>query len=552
MLCLPVGLNAQEKPEPPRRSAVVPAAEPDTVSQDSAPTITLPEFEITGEENINLGVDSKAAVDDSWNLRSSTIEGNSGEKGDLVPLGTSEMAGLPVGRTGLTGQTIVSMGSFQTPAMNLWLGVTSPSTSLLLRSSYTSSAGHVDHSDYRDGSASISGTSHVGRRTFLPGNATIGGKFGFSGAAYRLYGSSTPDLQRTINRVQGVASVDAMLTNFNYEAGLFFNGTSATGLSGSSESEIGLRGSASKEIKKLKMKGTLDLWTDQYSSPTTTQNPYLAGLLLDVRYDLTRRFQVNGGMGLYSLQGSVDNAEVRFFPVAGVVWKTTDRINLSARYAPFIERSSLSWLLQQNPYLDSDVQVKHPDYHTNLEVAADVEASAKVSGRVAFKYQRADNVPIFAEQTEGVPPNVIPAGMWGIDYSGTTRIFGLDAKVSTNLTSASFALFSFAWRSAKNSTTDRSIAYSPEVQATAVYRHTFAFGVILQTDLNVYGPQFADSNEGSVLQGYALWDVKGEYEVLPLFVVGLGVQNILDQSYERWRGYVGIPRTAMLFGRYSW
>ncbi len=553
-LCIPLQLKAQEKPEPPRRTTAIESEQPDTLGGDAVPKITLPEFEIAGEEMIRLGNVSKPAADDSWTLRSSTLERSSGDRGSpLTSLGTAEMAGLSSGLAGFTGRTFAGMGSFQTPEFDLWLGISSPSTGLLLRSGYTSSAGHVDHADYRDGLASLSGTHHVGEESFLPGNATLGGKVGFSGRAYRLYGSSSPEVQRTVSRIQGAASVEGELGDFSYDAGLFLNHASLSDASESSENEIGIRAGAEKRMDRILIKGSVDLWRDNYSSPSISQNPHLAGFLLDARYDLASRIQVSGGLGLYSVQGSTGDADFRLFPVAGVFWQTNDRISLSARFAPFLQRSSLSWLLQQNPYLVNDVHVRHPDYHTNFEVAADVDASASVSGRVAFTYQRADNLPVFIERTNG--SSARPDGRWGtwdIDYSGTTRIFGLDAEVSANLTPESFALISFAWRNAENSTTGESIPYSPKVQVGAAYRHSFDFGVVLQTDLNIYGSQFAEMGETGSLKGYTLWDIKGEYEVLPLFVLGFGVQNILDQSYERWRGYLGVPRTAMLFGRYSW
>jgi outer membrane cobalamin receptor len=149
-------------------------------------------------------------------------------------------------------------------------------------------------------------------------------------------------------------------------------------------------------------------------------------------------------------------------------------------------------------------------------------------------------------------PSGAPTGFWDVDYSGTTRIFGLDAEVSATLTPESYALVSLAWRNTENSFTGQPLPYAPGFQAGATYRHTFPLGVTLQTDLNIYGSQFADLAASQRITGYTIWDIRAEYEIIPLFAVGAGFQNILDQSFERWRGYAGVPRTAILFGRYSW
>ena len=537
-------LASQEKPQPPRRATALSGEQPDTTGSEPVPKIDLPEFEITGEEVIRLDAMSKSAADDSWNLRTSTLARN-GAKRPLMSLGSPETAGSPaVG--GFTGRTLVGLGSFQTPTFDLWMGVSSPSAGLLLRSGYTSSAGHIDHADYRDGFASITGNLFAGEKTFLPGDVTLAGKLGFSGQAYRFYGSSNPDLQRTVNRVQGAVSAGGDVARVGYDAAVSVNHASVQDSSKTSETEIGFRGTGEKNFGTIVVKGSVDLWTDHYSA---SQNPYVAGMAVDVRHDITPSLQVNGGIGFYSTQGSQGGSDTRFYPVAGVLWRTTDRLTLSARFAPFLQRSGLSWLMQQNPYLVNGVGVMHPDYHTNLELVGDVEITRTISGRVGFMHQQAENVPVFVEQTTATG---LPSGVWDVDYSGTTRIFGLDAEVSANLTPESYALVSVAWRDTRNSLTGHSLPYAPELQAGATYRHTLPIGITLQTDLNIYSSRSADLTGSQQLGGYTVWDFRAEYEIIPLFAVGVGVQNILDQGYERWRGYENVPRTAMLFGRYRW
>ena len=538
-------LVSQEKPQPPRRATTLTGDQPDTSESAPIPKIDLPEFEITGEEVIRLDAMSKSAVDDSWNLRTSTLAGNTKRESPLVSLGNPEVAGSPVAG-GFTGRTFVGLGSFQTPTFDLWMGVSSPSAGLLLRSGYTSSAGHIDHADYRDGYASITGNLFAGDKTFLPGDVALSGRVGFSGSAYRFYGFSNPDLQRTINRVQGSVSAGGDLARVDYDAEFSVNHASVQDLSKTSETEIGFRGTAEKNLGRSVIKGSVDLWTDYYSA---SQNPYVAGMAVDVRHDLTPTLQVNGGLGFYSTQGSQGGGDARFYPVAGVLWRTTDRLTLSARFAPFLQRSGLSWLMQQNPYLVNTVGLIHPDYHTNLELVGDVEITQAISGRVGFTYQRADKIPMFVEQ---LSPTGSPSGMWDVDYSGTTRIFGLDAEVSASLTPESYAIVSVAWRDTRNSFTGHALPYAPEFQTGATYRHTLPFGVTLQTDLSISGSRSANLAGSQRLSGYTVWDFRAEYEIIPLFAVGVGLQNILDQSYERWRGYESIPRTAMLFGSYRW
>jgi len=555
-ICLP--LNAQEKPVPPGRSGFVPADSTAPASPPPVPSITLPEFEIPGTEVIHLDQGSKVPVNDSWAMRNSTIAKTPGERGSpITQLGVAETAGLAGGVGGLTGRLFAGYESFTTPQFDLSVGASSRSSGLTLRSGYRSSRGHVPDADFQEGEAMVSGDTDLGGGTLFPGAPSLGGTVGFGGRSYQPYGSMTPGLERSVNRFHGgvTLSGNGEDDDMSYDLGISVSNTSLVDNATSRGTEAGLFSSVGLPVDQVYMRISAEAWRDDYSSPSRSQDPYLLGGGVSVQYYLARNLQITGGLGLYSVRGSKDGASLRFLPSAGVTWQSSDWLNLEARFTPFIQRSGLSNILDRNPYIINDIDIMYPEYHTNLELAAEVDPSSVIGGSLVLRYQRVRNLPVYVEQFSGAatpPSNNLWNGLWGVEYSGTTRIFGLDAELSAALTQASVLLVSFAWRDIDNPTLGGDIPYAPEVQGGVLYRHELPFGFTVQTDLKLLGAQYAEFNKTARLKGYTVWNAQLEYRALPPFSLGVRVMDILDQSFQQWRGYVERPRTAMLYGRYIW
>jgi outer membrane cobalamin receptor len=86
----------------------------------------------------------------------------------------------------------------------------------------------------------------------------------------------------------------------------------------------------------------------------------------------------------------------------------------------------------------------------------------------------------------------------------------------------------------------------------ASYRQVLKGGFVIQTGLKLIGSQYTDQTEQVTLPAYTLWDATAEYDVLQNLAVMVGIRNILGQDQERWKGYLGVPRTAFLSGRFKW
>jgi outer membrane receptor protein involved in Fe transport len=264
---------------------------------------------------------------------------------------------------------------------------------------------------------------------------------------------------------------------------------------------------------------------------------------------ISDRVEVHGGLSMYSVRASFGESSFRVYPLAGVSWSVEQWLTLAASYAPSVERSDLAGLFERYPYLRNDVHLAYPEYHTNVALSAGIEPARSVRGTATVRYQRARNLPLLIEGVSGTGE---PEGIWDVAYSGTTRIFGLDAEIVVDLSSDISLGASAAWRETRNVSTGKQLPYAPSAELGGTYRHKLNFGLVVQSDLKVLGAQYVDPSNSETIPAYAVWDASAEYEIFPRLTLGVSVRNILEQDQERWRGYRGLPRTASLSGRYIW
>jgi len=538
-------LLCQDKPEPPKREVRLQETRADSIEEERLPKIALPEFEITGNEVVSAGDGSKGEPDAHWSVRSTTLSDPGQRESSGTVLGDPSLAGLPAGVQGISGRVEGRFGSFRTPMFDLWLGASSLDVHLLLKSGYASSSGHVAYADYRKGYVSLSAGHYLSNETSILGMASIHGDIGFRGHAFKLYGSDTPDRQRTLGQFEISAGAKSRFDlPFRYDANVSLRSFSMLDERRSEETEFGLNVAAESNLHETYVRASLELWRDFYSVPSSDQDPFWNSLSLTAQRKLLDRVQLVGGAVVYFLRGSDGGSFARAYPRAAVLWQAGDRLNLFARYEPHIARLSIFSLVEQNPYNANDPAISHPEYQTNFLLGAEIDPDPALRAKITFSYQRVRNHPFFADPAQ--------QGVWIVEYSGTARVLGFEGECSFDLTPESRLSGSIVLRDVQNTETGAVLPYSRPVQVSAVYRHTLPIRITLGTRLQIVGSQYIDLDNTRTLPAFAVWGSSAEYETIPRLVIGLAVENLLGTRQERWEGYSGLPRVATLFARYGW
>jgi len=539
-------VHAQEKPEPPRRHTTLPVDS--LASKGELPKIDLPEFVITGNEAIQLPQFDKTALDEQMvfdassrnagpGLRESTriqLEGSGKEQGGFVHIGD-----------GVSGRVLAGYGSYATPYFDGWFGRTSGSSDFLLKAGYKSSGGHTSNADFRSGHSSLSGGFYLPDDAGIVAGSRVHGSVGLQGDGYRLYGSSSPLRERTVTRFMADASINSNTEDlFTFTSGIYLRTATVKDTLRTAETSVGFEFAAERNLAEFELKGELGLWRNFYSAPPAAWDPFFTQTGLSARYQIADQLDILGGLRFYLVRGSDTKSVGRVYPRLGISWYATHWLTVFAKFEPYVQRNTLSSMMESNPYLMTDVPVRNQEYFTSFSIGVEADAAATVRTKLTLNFKEARNYPVFVDPTA--------IRLWSSEYEGSVRIISMDADIYADITDSDNLGASASVRSTRYSVTSKSVPYLPVLLISGLYQHRFAFGLTVGTTMQVIGKQYADTHEQRSLATFTLWDVRAEYALVPRWNVNATVQNLLDQKQVWWEGYAGLPRTVSLGMSFTW
>jgi hypothetical protein len=543
---LATAVRAQEKPEPPGRSASLPA---DSVAtRGELPKIDLPEFLITGNESIQLPQFDKTAIDEQKVFDASSRRFGPGtrEPSGVQFEGSGKVPGTfaPIGED-MSGKVLAGYGAYATPYFDGWFGRTSPSFDFLLKGGFKSSRGHIPNAGYRSGHSSLSGGFSLPDDAGVVAGGRVHASIGLQGDGYRLYASPSPARERTVTRFMAETAINSDVEDlFAFSSGFYIRTATVRDSLRTAETSVGFEFAGDRDLGDVAFNGELGLWRNFYAAPSALWDPYYVQTGLSARYQIAEQLDILGGLRFYLVRGSDTKSVGRVYPRLGISWYATRRLTAFAKFEPYVQRNTLSSMVEWNPYITTDLRLRNQEFFTNFSMGIEVDAAAGVRTKLAVNYRRARNYPVFVDTAA--------IRLWSPAYDGTVRIISLDADLYADATDRDNLGASLSVRSSRSSISDKSVPYLPMLLVSGLYQHRFPFGLTLGTTMQVIGSQYADLEEQRSLAAFTLWDVKAEYALAPRWVVTGAVQNLLDQKQVWWEGYAGLPRTASLGMSYTW
>jgi hypothetical protein len=535
--------NGQEKREPPRREVT---AGRDTSARTPAglPNIDLPEYDITGDEVIDLPGFAKPSAEGGTVIDPLAGRGT-GSRESVADAGIGKMRNQPGTDDGMRGRAAASYGSFVTPSLQASFGTRFDGFDALLKGAYRSSEGYEPNRDFREASASLSVGTESSAGEFPAGVDRFRATLAMEGDGYRLFGSRVPDRTRTVERMHGELTFTGATELFSsFEGGLRLGGTTVEDSLESRETELGLSAGAKADLGSLSVEGDAGFWVDFYRPPSGGSNPLLLTLHPTVRKMLSDGLELSAGLRFHLVRGSDTPALGRLWPEVGLSWYATDRLRLFAAFDPTVERMNLGTLVRSNPYLRNDEVIRHTEYPVAVRAGVEYTPSRSWTMSAAAVYREARNLP--------VPLDPGSEGMWSFAYEGTTRITGFEGEIFAQITADDQLAATVELRSLEHSSTGKAPPYYPAVTAGLSYSKRFAFGLSAGTRLQAVGTQYIDAANTATLPSYLLWSLEAEYRILPPLGVTFGLTNILNARAERFKGYETRPRAVALGLTCSW
>ena len=531
------------KKNPESRRVDVPVPKKDSAAaspERPLPKFDLPEYVITGSSSAGAPVLEKlSAADDSgsrgWIPRMPESRRRDRTTPDLGPAADA----LNGSNDTYSGFIRAGMGMYFSPSAELEFGRILPDFQYTIGGNYHLTDGYAKNTKQSDGSFSAHGSTVLSTENAALNNARITGDAGFRSASFRFYGSTLPELERTLTTYRlGASTENQSGGGFPYSAGFRIRSFSAGDSSRSEgETELQLYTSFTIPVASLPVLWNLDVFTasgglSYLDASGAVQNYAFAGLLL------------GGAVHLTWAVGMAGQNILRLRPHFSVVYQFNERHRFYAMYAPGVEPNTLWNMMEHNRYLSSSSVIRHEDVTDAGELGVESRWSTALDTKLSFGVQSIQNLPVYADT--GMQ------GIWLLAYGGRATAVTISAEAVAKLTPNDYFSTGILLRSVRDPFFGGRIPYSPDVEAGCRVSHNFGAAVVVNADVRFVGGQKADPAGKNTIPGYTVVNVGGDYMPLEHLKFSLNIDNLTDARYEQWLGYREFPLTARAAIQIKW
>jgi hypothetical protein len=612
LLCMVVSgmyAQAQTKPEPKPtskreillpalpdsvlRPAITPGA--DTTGVDARvryPQFDVPEYTITGEDSRRLNQAQRplfVAEGESADSRSAGI----GRRDRTVMAGDPKNPGYDGATAPFSAGLRMGYGTFRMPFFDGWIGQGFLNADVMLSAGFRSGGGHVRNADHQHAYNTLSGGVALG-------GTRVTGSFGVDGSGYRAYGSKLAEQWRMVTSISADAELRSIrLGNVRIIPGMHVRGTSLEDLVKSQETQLGFDFRVHADMGRITVLGDASFWSSAYtatmpgyssvsaatmpgsssvsaatmpgsssvsaatmpgsssvsaatmpgssSASAATMpvySPYLITVGTKVRAGLTDVIDVEGGVTVGSERGTDRGSEGWIDPHFGVFWRPATGVTTYLRFEPSVQCASLRSILIENPYLVNAPHLRNRRTLTHLVAGADYRPDPGLRSGVFVRYDRIKNMPVFVDKDS--------AGFWTPFYSDRVTVIGLEGNLAIDISDKDMINVSLVVRRTKDTATDLTVPYQPDLELDVQSVHRFPSGLRLMPNMRLIGSRYTDPENQRALPAYLDIGLRMEYIVTPSFRLSFSLGNIVDADRTLWEGYAGIPRTAELGAEYTW
>jgi len=504
--------------------------------KENLPPIILPEFDITGKEQPEPPDFSKGEFPEDLKFYPMT-RGSNLEERESAALNQGRKPEPPTGKTPgfLTGKVSAGYGKFGTPSVESWIGRTGRRMDVNISGRYSSSDGHVAFSNYRRAALDASVSWKLDSKGPILQDVRIFTFARYKGERYKFYGSPMPSVVRSVHHGSvGVGTMSSFQPwDLTYDVRVRWHAYSVNDVAKSTENEVSVGLVGSKTFGPVFARVHADLAANFLNSPLSYDNPIFVSMGIEGQARLFPGFQLKGGLAFYTLKNSDTAARVRLYHQLEARYFAGGRVTIFAKSAPGAQKNSLRGLIEKNPYVANTVAIRHQEIVEDFSGGVELALSAHARGRVVVSYQRSQNYPVSVDRERN--------GVWELSYLGRVRMFALGADGSIQLSKNDQLLGSIQLLNTQYSVTNVRVPYSPSALVAGTYERRINSRLNVQGSIHYVSQRYADLRATRRLQSYVRIDVRGEYYISGSIGLYILIQNLFDQNYAVWEGYVARP-----------
>ncbi len=541
----PTNLLAQQdtvqKAQPETRRLEIPVTPSDSTStavQARLPKIDLPEYVITGDASINIpALQKESARDDSHDVDAASLLNPS-----LTRQRPTAHAALPVketlgGQNGamFNGTAYASLGSFFSPQAGIWYGKTLGEYDVALGGRYYRSKGFKPYAENSGGSLTARGGTTLKSNNPNFDQAELTAALEYNSDTYNWYGTRQP----AVSRNRSNSTLSAGLSNwspysFPYTVNIALNSFQVSDSSANvNETTVHVAGSTRFTLSSASLDAGVRAQFGSISGGSSSAGlAFIDALVGSDRYRW-KDFSLQGSLHAYLAHGMGEQRLLRLYPHLDVAYRLTDAHTLRGTYEPEIVPSSLSSAVQSQRYISAFSRIKHLDDQYDGALSLESEWSAQWSTKFEARIQSLVNEPLYADSSS--------QGIWQLAYGGRTTMTTFRAGVFAKLPANDYFSSQFVVTISQNSVTGDNVPYVPGLAIECRYVREILEHVRGMATLTLIHVRKDNVVRIGTMPSFLLMGLRGEYQVLQQARIFVELQNLLNQTYEYWKGYQESP-----------
>jgi len=377
----------------------------------------------------------------------------------------------------------------------------------------------------------------------------------FSNESYRAYGSITPTQLRSLSNIGlnvGFSShtpkIEKRDDQINYSAGLTWNRTALDDSANASESELGISGNAATQWNSYQLRAAAEYKTSGITMPLPrtldVHSPQWFVLRFSGKTFLAPSLEALLTVQQFVYRGNVSVTSGRFYPNVEIQYFASEAATVFAKFTPTVERTTLSSFISMNKYMRNALELRPTEIPLSLSLGSEISFSTALRGKAVIAYRTMHDFPVYEEFNS--------AKVWDVMYLPDVRAISFDVQGSYQFSKENSGTLTAGFNSTEAKGSSNSLPNIPSSIVSGAFRHSFDNGIVAEAFAEYDSKRWTDFAHSNANAGYVTIGGKGEYKFLDNVRALVQVNNLLNQQYYVWDGYVERPLFISLGVTYTW
>jgi outer membrane receptor protein involved in Fe transport len=197
-----------------------------------------------------------------------------------------------------------------------------------------------------------------------------------------------------------------------------------------------------------------------------------------------------------------------------------------------------------NKYMRNAIELQPTEIPLSLSLGSEISFSAALRGKAVFTYRTMHDFPVYVELNS--------AKVWDVTYLPDVRAISFDVQGSYQFSKGNSGTLTAGFNSSEEMGSSNSLPNIPSSIISGAFQHSFDDGIVAEAFAEYVSKRWTDFAHSNANAGYVTIGGRVEYKFLDNVRALVQINNLLNQQYYVWDGYVERPFFISLGVTYTW